>query len=132
VPARVGRTGLEQTVEVKPTYGLTDEQVEAMIEASIDHAEEDFQAAQLAGARVDADAILTATAKAQKNEAWLALSDDERRAVTDAVNRLQLAYHAEDHNVIRAQIDHLNEVTHSLAEQMMNTAVNSALKGTHV
>ena len=132
VTARDGRTGLEQTVEVKPTYGLTDEQVEAMIEASIDHAEEDFQAAQLAGARVDADAILTATAKAQKNEAWLALSDDERRAVTDAVNRLQLAYHAEDHNVIRAQIDHLNEVTHSLAEQMMNTAVNSALKGTHV
>ncbi len=132
VTARDGRTGLEQSVEVKPTYGLTDEQVEAMIEASIDHAEEDYQAAQLAGARIDADAIMTATAKAQKNSAWLSLTDEERQAVTDAANRLQLAYHHEDHQIIRAQIDRLNEVTHSLAERMMNTAVNSALKGTHV
>ncbi len=132
VTARDARTGLEHSVDVKPSYGLTDEQVEAMIEASIDHAEEDFQAAQLAGARVDADAILLATAKAQKNEAWLALTDDERQAITDAVNRLKAAYNAEDHNVIRAQIEHLNEVTHALAEQMMNTAVSSALKGTKI
>jgi Fe-S protein assembly chaperone HscA len=132
VTARDARTGLEHSVDVKPSYGLTDEQVEAMIEASIDHAEEDYQAAQLAGARVDADAILAATAKAQKNDAWLALTDGDRREITDAINRLQLAYHAQDHNVIRAQIDRLNEVTHSLAEQMMNTAVSSALKGTKV
>ncbi len=132
VTARDARTGKEQSVDVKPSYGLTDEQVEAMIEASIDHAEEDFQAAQLAGARVDADAILLATAKAQKNDAWAALSDDERKAVSDAVLALQTAYHAEDHAVIRAQIDHLNDVTHSLAEQMMNTAVSSALKGTKI
>ncbi len=132
VTARDARTGLEQSMDVKPSYGLTDEQVEAMIEASIDHAEEDFQAAQLAGARVDADAILAATSKAQRNDAWLALSDEERKAVTDAINRLQLAYHSDDHNVIRSQIEHLNEATHSLAEQMMNTAVSSALKGTKV
>jgi Fe-S protein assembly chaperone HscA len=132
VTARDARTGLEHSVDVKPSYGLTDEQVEAMIEASIDHAEEDFQAAQLAGARVDADAILLATEKAQKNDAWLALSDEQRQAITDAVNRLKVAHNAEDHNVIRAQIERLNEVTHSLAEQMMNTAVSSALKGTRV
>jgi Fe-S protein assembly chaperone HscA len=132
VTARDARTGLEHSVDVKPSYGLSDEQVEAMIEASIDHAEEDFQAAQLAGARVDADAILLATAKAQKNDAWLALTDEERQAITDAVSRLKLAHNAEDHNVIRAQIERLNEVTHSLAEQMMNTAVSSALKGTKV
>ena len=132
VTARDARTGLEHSVDVKPSYGLTDEQVEAMIEASIDHAEEDFAAAQLAGARVDADAILLATAKAQKDQAWLALTDDERAAIGDAINRLKLAYNAEDHNVIRAQIERLNEVTHSLAEHMMNTAVSSALKGTKV
>jgi Fe-S protein assembly chaperone HscA len=132
VTARDARTGLEHSVDVKPSYGLTDEQVEAMIEASIDHAEEDFQAAQLAGARVDADAILLATAKAQKDQAWLAITDEERSAIGDAINRLKLAYNGEDHNVIRAQIERLNEVTHSLAEQMMNTAVSSALKGTKV
>jgi Fe-S protein assembly chaperone HscA len=132
VTARDARTGIAQSMDVKPSYGLTDEQVEAMIEASIDHAEEDLQAAQLAGARVDADAILAATAKAQKNEAWIALSDEERKAVTDAVNRLQVAYHSTDHHVVRAQIERLNEVTHNLAEQMMNSAVRSALKGTKV
>ena len=132
VTARDARTGLEHSVDVKPSYGLTDEQVEAMIEASIDHAEEDFQAAQLAGARVEADSILLATAKAQKNDAWIAITDEERKAITDAVNRLKVASGAEDHNVIRAQIESLNEVTHSLAEQMMNTAVSSALKGTKV
>jgi len=104
VTARDARTGLEHSVDVKPSYGLTDEQVEAMIEASIDHAEEDFQAAQLAGARVEADSILLATAKAQKNDAWIAITDEERKAITDAVNRLKVASGAEDHNVIRAQI----------------------------
>src|SRR5580658_6108192 len=82
VTARDARTGLEHSVDVKPSYGLTDEQVEAMIEASIDHAEEDFRAAQLAGARVEAEAILAATAKAQKNDAWDALPDEDRAAVT--------------------------------------------------
>ncbi len=132
VTARDARTGQEQSMDVKPSYGLTDEQVEAMIEASIDNAEADYQAAQLAGARIDADAILAATAKAQKNEAWLSLKDEERDAVTSAVNRLQLAYNAQDHNVIRAQVERLNEVTHTLAERMMNTAVRGALKGTKV
>ena len=133
VTARDARTGQEQSMDIKPSYGLTDEQVEAMIEASIDHAEEDFEAAQLAGARVEADAILLATAKAQKNAAWMALSDAERQAVTDAMNRLQMASQVgSDHLVIRAQIEELNEVTHGLAELMMNTAVSSALKGTKV
>ncbi|MDP9170339.1 MAG: molecular chaperone DnaK, partial [Acidobacteriota bacterium] len=67
-----------------------------------------------------------------RNDAWLALTDDERQAITDAINRLHLAYHSDDHNIIRAQIDALNEATHKLAENMMNTAVSSALKGTKI
>ncbi len=132
VTARDARTGQEQSVDVKPSYGLTDEQVEAMIEASIDHAEEDFAAAQLAGARVDADAILLATEKAQKNDAWKALSEDERSSVMAALEQLRGVYNGNDHELIRAEIEHLNEVTHGLAEQMMNTAVSAALKGTKV
>ena len=68
VTARDARTGKEHSVDVKPSYGLTDEQVEAMIEASIDHAEEDFQAAQVPLARVDADAILAAIDKAKRSD----------------------------------------------------------------
>jgi molecular chaperone DnaK (HSP70) len=81
---------------------------------------------------VEADAIISATVKAQKNDAWFALSDEQRASIGDAVSRLQLAQMGTDHAAIRAEIDHLNEVTHSLAEQMMNTAVSSALKGTRV
>lgn len=132
VSARDARTGKEQSMDVKPSYGLTDEQVEAMIEASIDHAEDDYRAAQVAASRVDADAIVAATEKARQSDAYVELSDMERNRITAALNRLQLVYHADDHNLIRAAIDALNEATHTLAENMMNTAVSSALKGTKV
>ena len=132
VTARDARTGKEQSIDIKPSYGLTDDQVEAMIEASIDHAEEDYQAAQVAQARVDADAILAATDKAKRGDAWFELSETERKAINDAINQLQLAYHADDHHVIRAKIDALNEATQKLAENIMNTAVQGALKGTKI
>jgi Fe-S protein assembly chaperone HscA len=132
VTARDARTGKEQSVEVKPSYGLTDEQVEAMIEASIDYAEADYAAAQVAGARVDADGILAATEKAKRSDAWVDLTDEERRKITDAMNRLKLAWHSDDHTIIRHEIEVLNQATHSLAENMMNTAVRGALKGTKV
>jgi len=132
VTARDARTGKEQSIDVKPSYGLTDEQVEAMIEASIDNAEADFKAAQLAGARVEADTILGATDKAKRDPAWMTLSNDERAAVDRAVRELQAVYHQDDHEAIRARIDALNDATHTLAENMMNTAVSSALKGTKV
>src|SRR5205823_11088975 len=121
VTAGDARTGKEQSMDVKPSYGLTDEQVEAMIEASIDHAEEDYSAAQVAGARVDADGILAAVDKAKRDAAWLDLTDQERSKVTDAINRLQLVYHSNDHELIRKQIDVLNDVTHSLAEDRKST-----------
>jgi Fe-S protein assembly chaperone HscA len=132
VTARDARTGKEQSVEVKPSYGLTDEQVEAMIEASIDNAEADYKAAQLAGARVDADTILGATDKAKRNAAWDTLTAEEQALVEDKVRGLEAAYHAEDHHTIRDAIDALNEATHKLAENMMNSAVSKALKGTKV
>jgi molecular chaperone DnaK len=130
VTARDARTGKEHTVEVKPSYGLTDAQVEAMIEASIDHAEEDFQAAQTAEARVEADKILAATEKAMRGDVWSDLGDEERLRIADAMRELQTVYHADDHNVIREKIDALNESTQRLAESIMNSAVRGMLKGT--
>ncbi len=132
VTARDGRTGKEQSVDVKPSYGLTDEQVEAMIEASIEHAEDDYRDAQVAVARVEADGVLAAVDKAKRNPAWLDLSDEERANITAAIHRLQTVYHSTDHNLIRAEIEALDAATHNLAENMMNTAVSTALKGTKV
>ncbi|HYO82423.1 MAG TPA: Fe-S protein assembly chaperone HscA [Bryobacteraceae bacterium] len=132
VSARETRTGREQAVEVKPSYGLTDEQVEHMIRESFDKAEDDFRERQVREARVEADAILAATEKAKDNDAWFALTDEERALVDRSVNELLMAYHAEDPHVILQAIEQLNGATNKLAETMMNSAVSSALKGTTI
>jgi len=132
VTARDVRTGKEQSVDVKPSYGLTDEQVETMISESIDRAADDFKARQVAEARVEADTILAAVEKARQNDAYFELSEQERHEITKAVNELLVVYHADDHLLIRSKIEQLNNVTMKLAEAMMNTAVKSALKGTKI
>ncbi len=130
VTARDARTGKEQSMDVRPMYGLTDEQVEAMYKASIDNAEADFHARQLAEVRVDADAILAATEKARQSDAYTDLPEEERQAIAKAVNELLLLYHGQDHLQIRSKIEELNAATMTLAENMMNAAVKGALKGT--
>jgi Fe-S protein assembly chaperone HscA len=132
VTARDTRSGKEQSVEIKPSYGLTDDQVEAMILESFDKAQEDFNERQVREARVEADTILAATDKAKQNEAYFDLTDGERSAIERAVNELLVVYHGDDHLLIRSKIDQLNEATHTLAENMMNTAVRGALKGTNI
>jgi molecular chaperone DnaK (HSP70) len=132
VTARDARTGKEQSVEVKPSYGLTDEQVEAMIEASIDHAEEDLIAAQVAQARVEADTILSATDKAKRKPAWHDLSDSDRATIEAAVRELQSVYHSNDHHLIHEKLEALNEATRTLAENIMNTSIQAALQGTKI
>jgi Fe-S protein assembly chaperone HscA len=129
VTARDARTGKEQSFEVKPSYGLTDEQVEAMIRESYEKAEEDFNERQVREVRVEADAILLAVDKAKRSDAYYELSDEDRAAIDRAINELLLAYHSDDHHLIHHHIDKLNAVTNKLAENMMNTAVRGALKG---
>ncbi|MBK5290135.1 MAG: Fe-S protein assembly chaperone HscA [Acidobacteriia bacterium] len=132
VSARDLRAGKEQSVEVKPSYGLTDDQVEAMILESIDKAQDDFQERQLREARVEADAILAAVEKARQNDAYFDLEESDRDLITRGLNELLVVYHGEDHLLVRAKIDQLNQATMKLAENMMNTAVNQALKGTKI
>jgi Fe-S protein assembly chaperone HscA len=132
VTARDVRTGREQSVEVKPSYGLTDDQVEAMIIESIDNAEADFKERQLREARVEADAILGAMDKAKQSDAWGELTDEERAEISLAMNQLILAYHHDDYLLVVSMIERLNNVTMKLAENMMNTAVRGALKGTKI
>ncbi|MBM3794697.1 MAG: Fe-S protein assembly chaperone HscA [Acidobacteria bacterium] len=126
------RTGKEQTVEIKPSYGLTDDQVERMIVESIDKAEADFQERQVREARVEADHIMAALEKARRNDAYYELSETDRSAIQKAHNELLLVYHGDDHHLIMEKIEQLNQATHTLAENMMNTAVNTALKGTKI
>jgi Fe-S protein assembly chaperone HscA len=132
VTARDARTGKEQTVEVKPSYGLTEEQVEAMIRDSFEKAEEDLRERQVREARVEADNILAATEKAERHEAWSSLSTEEQAAIESAKFALQSVCRADDHHAINEKIEGLNRATQHLAENMMNSAVGSALKGTKI
>jgi molecular chaperone DnaK len=132
VAARDIRTGREQNVEVKPSYGLTDEQVEAMIQESMQMAEADFHERQVRDARVEADRILAAVEKAKLSPAYLELTDDAMREIEDALGRLLMVYHSDDHLSIRAKMDALDKATLGLAEKMMDQAVSTALKGTKI
>ncbi len=129
VSAREQRSGKEAEIDVQPTYGLTDEQVENMLLESYDYAEEDFRQRQVIEARREADTILTALVKAKNNQAWQELSIDERRNVEALEKALIKVKDGEDYHAIRNAIDKLNDATMRLAELMMDTAVSTVLKG---
>jgi len=123
VTARDQRTGIEQSVDVKPSHGLTDEVVEAMLEASIDHAEEDVMARLLIEARNDGDALLRATRK-QLERAL----PEEREAIDASMARLAVAMEETDHNRIRDLTEELNQATTPLAQRLMDTSIKEALE----
>jgi len=129
VSAREQRSGKEAEIDVQPTYGLTDEQVESMLLESFDYAEEDFRQRQVIESRREADTILDALAKAKRNEAWRDLSLEERRNAETLEKRLSEVKESDDYHAIRDGIDALNQATMHLAELMMDTAVSTALKG---
>ncbi len=129
VTAREQRSGKEAEIEVQPSYGLTDEQVESMILESFDSAEEDFRQRQVIEARNEADTILAALAKGKKSPAWGQLTGDEKKQIAKREKGLNLVKGEEDYQAIRSAIDALNQGTMRLAELMMDTAVSTALKG---
>ena len=120
------RTGHERSVEVKPSYGLTDEEIERMLEESIDHAEEDVRQRQVREARVDADAILHAT-RAQLAAHGTLLEPGERERIDAAVDRLTRARDAEDYVAIRDAYDALSTESEPFARRIMDGALQQAV-----
>jgi molecular chaperone DnaK len=129
VSAREQRSGKESEIEVQPSYGLTDEQVETMILDSFDFAEDDFRQRQVIEARNEADTILAALDKGRKGPAWGQLTSDEKKKIAKLEAALALVKSEDDYQAIRSAIDALNHGTMRLAELMMDGAVTTALKG---
>ena len=132
VAARDLRTGEEHKIEVQPSYGLDDAEVERMLEESIEFAEQDFSQRQLIEARNEAETVLQATEKAlarEQAEAPGEMSSEERHALDAAVASLREAIASTDYKRIRAFVDVLNQATIPLAERMMNRALGAALEG---
>jgi Fe-S protein assembly chaperone HscA len=129
VSAREQRSGKQARIEVKPTYGLTDEQVESMILDSFDHAEEDFAKRLLIEARNEAESILAKVEQARPNPAWRQLRGEEIAVIDAARDRLAAAKSGDDVNAIREATIVLDRATQRLAELMMDAAVSSAIRG---
>jgi molecular chaperone DnaK len=125
VSARDQHTGREQSIDVKPSYGLTDEEIERMLEESIDHAETDVTARLLIEARNDAEALLHASRKAL-TEATVETA--ERATITAAMARLQAAVRGDDYNRIRDLTEELNQATTPLAQRIMDTSIKAVLE----
>jgi len=129
VSAREQRSGKAAQIEVKPTYGLTDEQVEGMILDSFDHAEEDFAKRLLIEARNEAETILTAVERAPENQAWQQLRGEEQASIMAAQNKLQSVKQGDDLASIREATTALDLATRRFAELMMEAAVTTAIRG---
>jgi molecular chaperone DnaK len=129
VSAREARSGKEAEIEVQPSYGLTDEQVESMILESFDYAEEDFAKRQVIEARNEANTMVDALAKGRTSPAWQQLTSREREDIAKLENALNAVTPHDDYQAIRTAIDALNQATMHLAELMMDSAVSTALKG---
>ena len=132
VSAQEQRTGKYQSIEVKPTYGLTDEEVERMILESFEYAEADIEARQVIEARNEAETVLAATVKGLADDQCPNLPQDERNEIDAAAAQLREAMKADNHQAIRDAIERLSNATHHLAELIMNSAIEKALKDKRV
>jgi Fe-S protein assembly chaperone HscA len=129
VTAREQRSGQAAQIEVKPTYGLTDEQVEGMILDSFDHAEEDFAKRLLIEARLEAEKILSLVDRAPGTPAWMQLTGEEHAAISAARDHLASVNLGEDTNAIRQATLALDHTTRRYADLQMDAAVSSAMRG---
>ena len=126
------RTSQQHSIEVQPSYGISDSEIERMLEESIEFAEQDFAERQAIEARAEAEAILSATAKALASAPDSELAGHERAKIESAVSALKAAAPGSDYRLTRKRIDELNEATQHLAELIMNSAISSALQGRKV
>ena len=132
VAAQEQRTGKYQSIEVKPTYGLTDEEVERMILESFEYAESDIEAREVIEARNEAESVLRATEKGLQDEQLANLSAEEQSELAAAVSHLKETVKVDDHRAIRDAIERLSHATQRLAEMIMNSAIEKALKNKRV
>jgi len=129
VGAKDTRTGEQRTIEVQPSYGISDTEIERMLEESIEYAEQDFAERQAIEARTEAEIILAATQKAFHTPQAASLPHAERESIDAALAALKESVSGNDYKLIRRRIDELNQATMHLAELVMDSAVSTALQG---
>ena len=128
VRAKEIRSGVEQEIEIKPQYGLTDQEVERLLLDSITHAKDDIKKRALVEARTEGEQLLQTTEKFVTKYAALLSPEELSRTAAD-MQALQLALTMEDKDLIHQRMEALNETSRPYAERVMDQAVSTALKG---
>src|SRR6185503_10696586 len=131
VAAREKTTGIESSIVVKPSYGLTDDEVAQMLQEGFSHATEDRDARALAEQRVEAEALLASVEAALAKDGDL-LKPDERRALEGSMGNLRRLREGRDHRAIKAGVEGLNRASENFAARRMDRAISGALSGRRV
>jgi len=131
VSAREETSGVEAAISVKPSYGLSDDEVARMLRESFSTAEADMQARSLRESRVEAERMLLATRAALAVDGDL-LNADERSAIDALLAELEDIRESEDHHVIDAAVEALAKGTEAFAAERMNRSIRQALAGRRV
>jgi molecular chaperone HscA len=128
VTAKELRSGVEQTIEVQPQYGLSDQQVEKMLMDSLTHAKDDMQTRALVEAQTEAKVLLASTQSfLEKNASFL--TGEEKEVTDKKINQLQQLIEEGNKDAIQNGIEELNEISRPYAERLMDEAISNAMKG---
>jgi molecular chaperone HscA len=128
VKAKELRSGVEQSIEVKPQYGLTDAEVEKMLSDSIIHAKEDISVRALVEAITEGQQLVETTEKfLMKNTEFLSMEEVDQ--TNEAISDLKKVLNSKEKNLIQKKTEKLNEVSRPFAERVMNEAIKRSMKG---
>jgi molecular chaperone HscA len=128
VSAKEQSSGVTQSITVKPSHGLTDEEVERMLLDSIDHAEEDIQTRLLREQRVEAERVLMDATK-QLGEHSALLQPEERAAIDAAMEQVRQLAQGQDHHALKEAILALDNMSRPFVERVMNQAIRQVVAG---
>jgi molecular chaperone HscA len=131
VSAREQRTGVEAAIAVKPSYGLSDEQISAMLKASMQHATEDMQLRALVEQQVEGRRLIEAVEAAIAQDGDL-LAAEERHLIRDKIDQLLLTMQGNQGESVRRAVEALNDATQSFAAKRMNESIRRAFTGKNV
>jgi len=129
VTAQEQTSGVQAHIEVKPSYGLTDKEIETMLRNSLDHAQDDMQARQLREQQVEADRVLEALQAAMREDGDKFLSSGERTAIEQAAGNLARLRNGDNQRAIRKAVEKLEAVSTVYVDRRMNANIQKAMTG---
>jgi molecular chaperone HscA len=129
VTAREQTSGVQAHIEVKPSYGLTDKEIETMLRNSLDYAQDDMEVRHLREQQVEADRVLEALQAALREDGDKFLSSEERTAIDQAADKLARLRSGDDHRAIRKAIEKLESVSRVYVDRRMNANIQKAMAG---